>query len=214
MAKATGMKAAGIAVAGISLAALLGGCSSGEGGASAEMASAAPAAASAAPAGASAAPAPAAASAAPSGSREAYFGTRNVRICVSGGPGFEGPVDLSAMQFSKGPDLTLTDTEKGPSCFVSNNDGFNGYAGVNLLFDDKTIVLYGQNLSLQRPDLLLCETTKNIPNWPVTCAGETYDKQTFSEGDTKGMRAKGHEFSAKRNTNTDDYIEFAVTITK
>lgn len=166
-----------------------------------------------APAEASAAPAAAEASAAPAAaeSREAYFGTRNVRICVSAAPTLTETVDVAAMQYSKGTAVTFPDDGVGPECYVSDNAGFEGYAGVNLLFETDTIVVFGLNGSLQRPDLMLCESTTTSPGEPVHCKGRL-DFKTFSEGDTKTMSAKGHTFTAKRENNTSDYIEFTVTI--
>lgn len=146
-------------------------------------------------------------------SREAYAGTRNVRICVSLNPSVTEPIDLAAIQGSKGKNVTLDADNRGPECYVSDNSSFNGTAGVQALYEASTLIIYGQNLSLQRPDLLLCSRTTAPVVGPVDCAsGSQLDLKTFSEGDTKTLNGNGHSVTAKRNNNTSDYIEFAVTI--
>jgi hypothetical protein len=129
---------------------------------------------------------------------------------------------LGPIQGSKGDAATFTGSAQGPACYTSDNSSFNGTAGVNVLYEDSTIIVYGQNLSLQRPDLLLCTKTVAPVIGPVDCAGDILSFQTFSEGDVKTLKGKvktltgerEREFSAKRKTNTSDYIEFDVTIVK
>lgn len=148
-------------------------------------------------------------------SREAYAGTRNVRICVSLNPSFTESIDLAAIQGSKGNNVTLDADNLGPECYVSDNSSFNGTAGVQALYETSTLIIYGQNLSLQRPDLLLCSRTTAPVLGPVDCAsGSQLDLKTFSEGDTKTLNGNGHSVTAKREKNTSDYIEFTVRIDK
>jgi hypothetical protein len=150
-----------------------------------------------------------------SASREAYAGTRNVRICVTLNPAFTEAIDMSAIQGSKGKSVTFDASNRGPECYVSDNSSFNGVAGAQALYETSTLIIYGQNLTFQRPDLLLCSRTTAPVVGPVDCAsGAQLDLKTFSEGDTKSLNGNGHSVTAKRNTNTDEYIEFAVQINK
>lgn len=161
--------------------------------------------------GASASAATTQASTAPS--RQAYAGTRNVRICVSLNPSVTESIDLAAIQGSKGTNVTLDADNLGPECYVSDNRSYHGTAGVQALYEASTLIIYGQNLSLQRPDLLLCSRTTAPVVGPVDCAGGSQlDLKTFSEGDTKALTGNGHSVTAKRNKDTSDYIEFSVTI--
>jgi len=153
--------------------------------------------------------------ASPASSREAYAGTRNVRICVTLNPDFTEAIDMSAIQGSKGKSITFDASNRGPECYVSDNSSLAGVAGAQALYETSTLIIYGQNLLLQRPDLLLCSRTTAPVIGPVDCAkGAQLDLQTFSEGDTKSLNGNGHSVTAKRNTNTDEYIEFAVQINK
>ncbi|CAB5036782.1 MAG: hypothetical protein F2923_02650 [Actinobacteria bacterium] len=160
------------------------------------------------------APAPEISPAASQSRDASIWGTRNVRICVSGTASTTIEIDLGPIKGSKGAEYTLDEKNHGPACYTSDNIGFAGTAGVNVLFEEQNLILYGQNLALQRPDLLLCARTSDPLINSVNCDSSVLMKQTFSQGETKPLNGGGHKFEATRENDTGDYIEFKVTFIK